>query len=133
MASSPIVVPRTMWQLTRFCAAAYCFHTYVGQTTQVRHGLCVCGVLFCPSTVTLIVCHCRPYRQQCQGPSMLPSLNARGDVVIIDKLSVQFTPLQRNELIVAKSPTKNGQKVCKRVIALVRCCVNCCLLCLLAC
>lgn len=64
---------------------------------------------------------------------MLPSLNARGDVVIIDKLSVQFTPLQRNELIVAKSPTKNGQKVCKRVIALVRCCVNCCLLCLLAC
>ena len=63
---------------------------------------------------------------------MLPTLNARGDVVIIDKVSVQFTPLQRNELIVAKSPTKNGQKVCKRVIALVRCCsavVHWCLRC----
>lgn len=50
---------------------------------------------------------------------MLPTLNAAGDVVFVDKLTMRWRPLQRGELIVAKSPTHEHQRVCKRVIAVV--------------
>lgn len=56
---------------------------------------------------------------QCEGPSMLPTLNKRGDLLLVNKVSMALTPLRRQDLVVAKSPTRNNQYVCKRVLAVV--------------
>jgi len=51
---------------------------------------------------------------------MLPTFNATGDVVFVDKLTKRWKPIERKELIVARSPVRGNERVCKRVIALVR-------------
>ncbi|ETV94850.1 signal peptidase I [Aphanomyces invadans] len=53
----------------------------------------------------------------CVGPSMLPTLNEHGDVVLLDKLTPRFSKLQNGDVIIAKSPTNFRQTVCKRIIA----------------
>ena len=77
---------------------------------------------------------------QCVGPSMLPTFNNRGDVVIFERVHITvFTPLcselkfmsesqisarngyiARGDVVVSRSPTNPVQLVCKRVVALVR-------------
>jgi hypothetical protein len=56
---------------------------------------------------------------QCQGPSMLPTLSDAGDVLMVDKLSMRWNPLKRNDIVVAKSPHRTGEDVCKRVLGMV--------------
>jgi inner membrane protease subunit 1 len=57
---------------------------------------------------------------KCVGPSMLPTLNRDGDIVLLDKLSPRFRPLQRGEVVIAKSVSNPRHTVCKRIIAQVR-------------
>ena len=75
----------------------------------------------------------------CTGPSMQPTLNPRGDYVLVDKLTPSLRRLKvrvvggdtvRNDnstsplwlrigdVVVAKSPTNPSMTVCKRVVAL---------------
>ncbi len=56
---------------------------------------------------------------QCKGPSMLPTMNKAGDVLFVDKLTFKFRDVKRNEIVIAASPHKPGEEVCKRVIGLV--------------
>eukprot|EP01138_Halocafeteria_seosinensis_P012583 gb/GECG01012857.1/.p1 GENE.gb/GECG01012857.1/~~gb/GECG01012857.1/.p1 ORF type:complete len:136 (+),score=8.22 gb/GECG01012857.1/:1-408(+) len=54
-------------------------------------------------------------KPQCQGPSMLPTLNDQGDVLLVDKLTPKFRPYTKNEIVVVRSPHTRGEKVCKRI------------------
>jgi len=54
------------------------------------------------------------------GPSMLPTIEASGEIVIESILSHRLAPynLTRGELVSLKSPSKPDRIVCKRVIGL---------------
>ncbi|KAF9036419.1 LexA/Signal peptidase [Hymenopellis radicata] len=54
------------------------------------------------------------------GPSMLPTLAARGDCIIEDRLSVRRDPVtfSRGEIVTLKSPLDPLRIVCKRIIGL---------------
>lgn len=52
------------------------------------------------------------------GPSMLPTMNEAGAVLILDKLSVHLGLITRGDVIIAHSPTEPDATVCKRVSAL---------------
>jgi signal peptidase I len=54
----------------------------------------------------------------CQGPSMMPTLNPAGDVVLVEHVTVTLGRLQRGDVIVAKSPTDPNAVVCKRILGL---------------
>jgi inner membrane protease subunit 1 len=54
---------------------------------------------------------------KCVGPSMLPTLNRDGDIVLLDKLTPRLWPLQPGEVVIAKSVSNPRQTVCKRIIA----------------
>ena len=56
-----------------------------------------------------------------RGPSMQPTLNEAGDVVLVDKLSCGawgWDPITRGDVVVAGNARRTGGAVCKRVIAL---------------
>ena len=57
-------------------------------------------------------------KSQCVGPSMLPTLEARGDIVLAESLSVRTGRLRVGDVVVARSPTNARHTVCKRVLGL---------------
>jgi signal peptidase I len=69
------------------------------------------GVLICCQTYLLDI-------TMCVGPSMMPTFNALGDIVLCDKLSPRLRNLRRGDVVVCKSPTNAGQTVCKRIVGL---------------
>jgi signal peptidase I len=54
----------------------------------------------------------------CIGPSMLPTFNTVGDVVLLERLSAARHCLDRGDVVVAKSLSQPNQTVCKRIRAL---------------
>lgn len=56
----------------------------------------------------------------CIGPSMLPTFNVEGDVVLVEFFSTKFQRLKSGDVVVAKSPTNPKQTVCKRICGMVR-------------
>lgn len=55
----------------------------------------------------------------CCGDSMLPTLNSKGDVVIVEKLSPRLRSLRRGDVVVSTSPEDPEKLICKRIIGLV--------------
>uniref|UniRef100_K3X7G5 Mitochondrial inner membrane protease subunit n=1 Tax=Globisporangium ultimum (strain ATCC 200006 / CBS 805.95 / DAOM BR144) TaxID=431595 RepID=K3X7G5_GLOUD len=55
---------------------------------------------------------------KCVGPSMLPTLNRDGDIVLLDKITPHFRKLGRGEVVIAKSVSNPRHTVCKRIIAM---------------
>jgi len=54
----------------------------------------------------------------CIGPSMLPTFNVVGDVVLMERVSTNvFKRYTRGDVVIAQSPTKANQTVCKRIRA----------------
>ena len=53
----------------------------------------------------------------CVGPSMLPTFNASGDIVLLERFSPRMAKLSRGDVVVARSPTNAKQTVCKRIKA----------------
>ena len=53
----------------------------------------------------------------CTGPSMEPTLNANSDLVLLDRVSPRLGRIATGDIIVADSPTRPGETVCKRVSA----------------
>lgn len=47
---------------------------------------------------------------------MLPTFNARGDVVLLESASRRLGRIQRGDVVVAASPTNPRHAVCKRVV-----------------
>jgi mitochondrial inner membrane protease subunit 1 len=54
----------------------------------------------------------------CMGPSMLPTFNTDGDVVLVEFWTKKTNALKAGDVVVAKSPTNPKQTVCKRIAAL---------------
>lgn len=55
---------------------------------------------------------------QCIGPSMLPTMNESGDIVLVDKTRKPFkSEFKKGMVILAKSPTEPTKTVCKRIKA----------------
>ncbi|EEY53724.1 mitochondrial inner membrane protease subunit 1, putative [Phytophthora infestans T30-4] len=54
---------------------------------------------------------------KCSGPSMLPTLNRDGDILLLDKLSPKLRKLQPGEVVIARSVSNPRRTVCKRIIA----------------
>jgi signal peptidase I len=54
----------------------------------------------------------------CIGPSMLPTFDTVGDVVLLERISAHLSRLERGDVIIAQSPTKAKQNVCKRIRAI---------------
>ena len=54
----------------------------------------------------------------CIGPSMLPTLHQAGDIVLVEHITPLLGGIQVGDVVVAQSPTKVGQIVCKRVAGL---------------
>lgn len=52
----------------------------------------------------------------CIGPSMMPTFNSAGDLVLVEHISVLRNKLRTGDVVVAKSPTNPDQTVCKRII-----------------
>jgi hypothetical protein len=52
----------------------------------------------------------------CQGPSMVPTLNPAGDVVMVEHISASLGILRRGDVVVAKSVTDPSAIVCKRIL-----------------
>lgn len=69
------------------------------------------GVSFCLLQVADTV--------KCVGPSMLPTLNRDGDIVLLDKLTPRVRALDRGEVVIAKSVSNPRHTVCKRIIGVV--------------
>lgn len=52
----------------------------------------------------------------CQGPSMLPTFRITGDVVLLEKVTVQLQKrFCRGDVVIVKSPTAPEGTVCKRI------------------
>lgn len=56
---------------------------------------------------------------KCVGPSMLPTLNRDGDILLVDKFTPRFQPYKPGEVVIAKSISNPRNIVCKRVIGMV--------------
>jgi inner membrane protease subunit 1 len=61
----------------------------------------------------------------CVGPSMLPTFNRYGDVVLVDRgwgtgtfLTTETTTIGKGDVVVSRSPTNPKHLVCKRVVAI---------------
>ena len=57
-------------------------------------------------------------RLQCTGPSMLPTFNQRGDVALLEHLSVLAERIEVGDVVVARSVQNPRHNVCKRVLGL---------------
>ncbi|KAH9328843.1 hypothetical protein KI387_000951, partial [Taxus chinensis] len=58
------------------------------------------------------------------GPSMLPTFNISGDVLLADKLSARFGKIKRGDLVLVRSPQNPRKTVCKRVTGMEGDCVD---------
>jgi mitochondrial inner membrane protease subunit 1 len=54
----------------------------------------------------------------CVGPSMLPTLNSAGDILLLSRFLHRYRPVEVNDVVVARSPSNPSQIVCKRVLGL---------------
>ncbi|CAI5514357.1 unnamed protein product [Closterium sp. Naga37s-1] len=88
--------------MTQFACCYHVFTNYVMDVTMVRDD-----VSMGRDDVTL-----------CMGPSMLPTLNAAGDVVLLEHITPALHALKPGDIVVAKSPSNPRMMVCKRVVAM---------------
>ena len=52
----------------------------------------------------------------CLGPSMLPTFNHRGDVVLMERVSVLVDGVENGDVVISRSPANPKHTVCKRVL-----------------
>jgi inner membrane protease subunit 1 len=55
---------------------------------------------------------------QCLGPSMLPTFNVSGDILLLEHLSSKFEKVRPGDVVMARSPVNPNLVVCKRVLGL---------------
>lgn len=77
----------TVWSLSKFAALAHVFHEYCVEISM------------------------------CSGPSMLPTLNQAGDIVLMERVSPRLRNIRTGDIVICKSPTNPTQTVCKRIAA----------------
>ena len=77
-----------LWNLVKFGAFLHCLHEYVVEVSM------------------------------CCGPSMLPTFNITGDIILMDRISPRLGRVKVGDIVICKSPTHPHQTVCKRIAAL---------------
>ena len=70
-----------------------------------------------PSLLTAAACPPR-CPLQCVGPSMMPTFNPRGDVAILEHVSVWSGRIAAGDVVLARSMQNPRHMVCKRVLGL---------------
>lgn len=55
---------------------------------------------------------------QSYGPSMLPTLNLTGDLMLVDRISPRTGRVQRGDIVLFRSPVNPTSTVTKRLIGL---------------
>ena len=78
---------RGVWKFAGFVSVMYCLNEYV-----------------CDLTTT-------------SGPSMLPTLNTTGDIVLMDRISPRLGLVHVGDVVIARSMKSPSETVCKRVAA----------------
>ncbi|KAK6173373.1 hypothetical protein SNE40_016839 [Patella caerulea] len=53
----------------------------------------------------------------CSGPSMQPTIYS-SDIVLTEHISVNYKRVQKGDIVIARSPTKPLEFICKRVVAM---------------
>eukprot|EP01018_Ginkgo_biloba_P010905 Gb_30941 [translate_table: standard] len=56
--------------------------------------------------------------QLTMGPSMLPTLNMSGDVLLVERISTRLGKIKPGDVVVARSPQDPRKTICKRVMGL---------------
>ena len=51
------------------------------------------------------------------GPSMLPTINEAGDVLLIDRITPRLRGYKKGDIVLTKSPMNPQTHLCKRVVA----------------
>mmetsp|Transcript_23526 Transcript_23526/g.28982 ORF Transcript_23526/g.28982 Transcript_23526/m.28982 type:complete len:159 (+) Transcript_23526:264-740(+) len=51
----------------------------------------------------------------CIGPSMLPTFNCAGDIVVVEHITPRFGTLKVGHVVLANSPTNPKKTICKRI------------------
>lgn len=55
---------------------------------------------------------------QVMGPSMLPTLSATGDILLLERVSTRFKKIKSGDVVMALSPENPRLVVCKRVLGI---------------
>lgn len=50
------------------------------------------------------------------GPSMVPTLNVKGDLVLVDRVTTRFGTVCRGDVVLVRSPEDANKLVIKRVV-----------------
>ncbi|XP_020522376.1 mitochondrial inner membrane protease subunit 1 isoform X2 [Amborella trichopoda] len=74
---------------------------------------CRCSYIYLPHA-----CHRNLCLFNRTGPSMAPTLNNDGDVLIVERLSSRHGRIYPGDIVIACSPQNPNIKICKRVIGL---------------
>lgn len=59
-----------------------------------------------------------PHPGQCVGPSMMPTFNPRGDIALLEHVSVWSGRVAAGDVVLARSVQNPRHMVCKRVLGL---------------
>ena len=54
--------------------------------------------------------------EQTVGASMEPTIDGRGEYIIVDRLPIWFGSFQHGDVVVAKNPVDPRMIVCKRIV-----------------
>lgn len=55
---------------------------------------------------------------QVQGPSMLPTFNLNGEIVLLDRISTRYGKVGPGDVIIVRSPETPRKVVTKRIIGM---------------
>ncbi len=107
---------RYLASVIQFGALSHCLLEHVVEVQMV--GGC-CSALISPISdlTTLLYPMNVVLLFKCVGPSMLPTFNTIGDIVIVDRLS-STRNVRKGNVVVSNSPVNPGQTICKRVAGL---------------
>jgi hypothetical protein len=120
---------------TQFLCFLHVFSNHVCQVHQVRELQFLLRLMWSFSkssgcfAASFVRFHHRPYLLdlsfplwfgyvQCLGPSMLPTFNVSGDILLLEHLSVTFEKIRAGDVVMARSPVNPRVMVCKRVLGL---------------
>ena len=59
-----------------------------------------------------------PFPPQCVGPSMMPTFNPRGDIALLEHVTVWSGRVEVGDVVLARSAQNPRHMVCKRVLGL---------------
>eukprot|EP00126_Sphaerothecum_destruens_P011035 Sdes_comp20843_c0_seq1m17548 len=52
------------------------------------------------------------------GPSMMPTINSEGDILLIECISSRKKALKKGDIVISKSPSEPRNLLCKRITAM---------------